>query len=152
MGLRTSESRPAWWSSFRALIENLGCTLAHTKGGEDSIALRAQHQGLGTPHSATRALQLNMDAPSSQTPHGGAETLTSQLPCPAGGGTGGSPPHILAPVLGPALASCSENKGPEAPAEPSEAESSGFRSLLTRARATHLTPGPAPWPHRNQQL
>ena len=78
--------------------------------------------------------QSNTNTPTCQTPHGGAATLPSQPHWCAGRGTlqkSSSTSWLLS--CAQHWRSCSENKGPEAPAEQREAESSGFQSLLTVA-------------------
>lgn len=79
--------------------------------------------------------QSHLDTPTSQTPHSGAVTLLRQPHWCAGGGTerkSSSTAWLLS--CAQHWPSCSENKGPEAPAEQRKAESSGFQSLLTVAR------------------
>lgn len=79
--------------------------------------------------------QSNLNNPTSRTPHSGAATLLSQPHWCAGGGTERKP-SSTSWLLSCAQhwCSCSENKGPEAPAEQRKAESSGFQSWLTVAR------------------
>lgn len=86
-------------------------------------------------HPRPIQLQSNINTLSARTPHSGAATLLSQPHWHAGRASG-QKPSSMSWLLCCARRwrSCSENKGPEAPAEQRKAESSGFQSLLTVAR------------------
>ena len=111
--------------------------------------------GPGSWDAPPPAIQLQSDTNtlSARTPHSGAATLLSQPRWHAGRASGRKPPSMSWLLCcARRWRSCSENKGPEAPAEQRKAESSGFQSLLTVARVRKTPSISSQCPHNGFML
>lgn len=121
--------QPAWGSSFGALLEDWGSTLAHTRKERTALPIRGSARTSGLPMQLPGAASTKHPHPRLSDPHRGATPLRSQLHCCAGQGTCGNLPAHPGSCPVPSTGGLVQRTKARRPLQDRKAESNGFQSL-----------------------